>query len=401
MVNCAQSRRAGNPPDFVESEGHTASQMPCALAPATPQSNAFTVQHSSLSAHRQSPNECMLDAMPLPRATALLLLTSLAYAQEDTGTAHKAAADSLLDSNNRGAARLACPAAIGPVTTANSPVPGQPPRAGGPPPNAGALKGGAPGSRPAPPKESWYAEGGQVFDNLYMLTTKVNTAWAVKTSAGIILIDTLFGYAAQDAIIDGMKKAGLNPADIKYIIVSHAHGDHDGSVKFLQTTYNPRVIMGPKDWELAAREADPPRHDIDATDGQKVTLGDTTVTIYITPGHTGGTLSVLVPVKDHGQPHLAMEWGGTALSAATSKEMLQSYISNARRFKDISDGLGADVIIVNHTEYNDALTLMERMRARKASEANPWIVGKGEVQKYLTVVEECAKSWLAIDAGRP
>jgi metallo-beta-lactamase class B len=318
---------------------------------------------------------------------------------QDTGTAHKAAATALLNSNNSGAARLACPATIGPVSTANSPA--GPGRAGGPPGGGGAAKGGGRGPAAAPPKENWYAEGGQVFDNLYMLTTKMNSAWAVKTSQGIILIDTLFSYAAQDAIIDGLKKVGLDPADIKYIIVSHAHGDHDGAVKFLQDTYKPRIIMGPKDWELSAREADPPRHDIEATDGQKVTLGDTTVTIYITPGHTAGTLSVLVPVKDRGRQHLAMEWGGTALSGGTSKEMLESYILNAKRLKDISDGAGADVIIGNHTEYNDALNRLERTKARKADEPNPWIVGKGEVQKYLTVVEECAKAWLAIGDGRP
>ena len=330
-----------------------------------------------------------------------LLLTTVVAAQTvDTGTAHKAAAMALLNSNNTGAAHLACPATIGPVSTANSPA--GPGRAGGAPGGRGAAKGDAKGGgRAAPPKESWYAEGGQVFDNLYMLTTKVNSAWAVKTSQGIILIDTLFGYAAQDAIVDGMKKVGLDPADIKYIIVSHAHGDHDGSVKLLQDAYNPHVIMGAKDWELSAKKADPPRHDIEATDGQKLTLGDTTVTMYITPGHTPGTLSVLVPVKDHGQPHLAMEWGGTALSAATSKEMLESYISNAKRFKDVTDGSGADVIIGNHTEYNDALNRLARTKARQPGEPNPWVVGKREVQTYLTVVEECAKSWLAIDNGRP
>ena len=313
----------------------------------------------------------------------------------DTGTAHKAAATALLNSNNKGAANLACPATIGAVSTANSPA--GPGAAKGPGP--GAAKGKGPAG--PPPKEQWYAEGGQVFDNLYMLTTKVNSAWAVKTSAGIILIDTLFGYAAQDSIIDEMKKNGLDVADIKYIIVSHAHGDHDGAVKILQDMTNAKVIMGPKDWELAAREANPPRKDIEATDGQKLTLGDTTITIYITPGHTAGTLSVLVPVKDHGQPHMAMEWGGTALSGGTTKEMLESYISNARRIKDISAGLGADVIIGNHTEYNDALTRLAQTKARKGNDPNPWIVGKGEVEKYLTVVEECAKSWLAIGAGRP
>jgi metallo-beta-lactamase class B len=332
-----------------------------------------------------------------------LFLTPLLAQTVDTGTAHKAAATALLNSNNAGAARLACPATIGPVSTANSPAgPGAAKGgAGKGAPGGGAAKGAPAGPRPAPAKETWYAEGGQVFDNLYLLTTKVNSAWALKTSEGIILIDTLFGYAAQDAIVDGMKKAGLNPADIKYIVVSHAHGDHDGAVKFLQDTYKARVIMGPKDWELAAREADPPRKDIEATDGQKLTLGDTTVTIYITPGHTGGTLSVVLPVKDRGQTHMAMEWGGTALSGATTKDMLQSYINNAERFKDITGGMGADVIIVNHTDYNDALNRFERTKNRKAGEAHPWIVGKAEVQTYLNVVEECAKSWLAIGNGRP
>ena len=323
-------------------------------------------------------------------------LSAAALAQPpDTGTAHKAAATALLNSNNTGAAHLACPATIGPVPTANPPGGGPPRAAGTPAAGRGAGRG------VTPPRENWYAEGGQVFDNLYMLTTKANSAWAVKTSAGIILLDTLFGYAAQDEIVDGMKKLGLDPADIKYIVVSHAHGDHDGAVKFLQDTYHPHVILAPKDWELAARQANPYSHDMDATDGQKLTLGDTTITIYFTPGHTGGTLSFLVPVKDHGVPHLAMEWGGTALSGNTSKEMLASYISNAARMKDIADGSGADVIIGNHTEYNDALARLERTQARKPGDPNPWVVGKQEVGKYLTVVEECAKSWLAIDEGRP
>lgn len=335
--------------------------------------------------------------MRITRLFLLLVLSSaVVLAQSaDTGTSHKAAATALLNSNNTGAAHLACPAAIFPVPMATPPG-GGPPRAAGAP--LGAVAGGP---RPTPERDTWYAEGGQVFDNLYLLTTKMNSAWAVNTSEGIILIDTLFGYAAQDEIVDGLKKVGLDPANIKYIVVSHAHGDHDGSVKFLQDTYHPRIIMGPKDWELSAREANPPRRDIDATDGQKLTLGDTAITIYITPGHTAGTLSVLVPVKDHGTPHMAMEWGGTALSGNTSKEMLQSYISNASRFKDIADGSGADVIIVNHTEYNDALARFERTKARKPGEANPWVVGKAEVQNYLTVVQECAKSWLAIGDGRP
>lgn len=322
---------------------------------------------------------------------ALFILSAALFAQTpDTGAAHKAAATVLLNTNNIGAAHLACPDLTAP--------PGSAPAGRGP--GRGARAGGR-GPATTPARETWYAEGGQVFDNLYMLTTRMNSAWAVKTSAGIILIDTLFGYAAQDEIVDGMKKLGLDPADIKYVIISHAHGDHDGAVKFMQDTYKPHVILSPQDWQLAARQANPYAHDLDATDGQKLTLGDTTITIYITPGHTAGTLSFLIPVKDHGVQHMAMEWGGTALGANTSKEMLQSYISNAGRFRDIADGAGADVIIGNHTEYNDALARLDRTKARKPGEPNPWVVGKAEVGKYLTVVQECAKSWLAIDEGHP
>src|SRR5581483_12001313 len=323
--------------------------------------------------------------MQLARLSFLsTFLSVMAFGQPiDTGTAHKAAAAALLNSNNAGAAHLACPASIFPEPAAN--LPGGGPAPGAAPQSAGrAASRGTAGRREIPPRENWYAEGGQVFDNLYMLTTKVNSAWAVKTSAGIILIDSLFGYAAQDEIVDGMKQLGLDPADIKYVVIGHAHGDHDGAVKFLQDTYHPHVILSPKDWELAARQATPYSNDMDATDGQKLTLGDTTITIYITPGHTGGTLSFLVPVKDRGVPHLAMEWGGTALSGNTSKEMLQSYISNAGRLVDIADGAGADVIIGNHTEYNDALARLEQTKARKAGDPNRWVVGKPEVRKYLT-----------------
>ena len=44
-----------------------------------------------------------------------------------------------------------------------------------------------------------------------------------------------------------------------------------------------------------------PARDMIASDGHTLTLGDTTVTIYITPGHTPGTLSVLVPVRENGR----------------------------------------------------------------------------------------------------
>src|SRR5580698_8132065 len=100
---------------------------------------------------------------------SLLFISSALLAQTaDTGTAHKAAATALLNSNNSGAARLACPATISATPTSNPPG-GGPPRAAGAPGRGGAGRGAA-GPAPIPARDTWYAEGGQVFDNLYLLT---------------------------------------------------------------------------------------------------------------------------------------------------------------------------------------------------------------------------------------
>ena len=135
----------------------------------------------------------------------------------------------------------------------------------------------------------------------------------------------MYTYAAKDEQIDGLRKIGLNPATMKYLIVSHGHGDHHGGAKLLQDEFGPRVVMGGPDWDLVARNQNipPPKKDIVATNGQKITLGDTTVTTYLTPGHTDGTLSLVIPVKDNGRPHLIATWGGTALSRATPRAGLQ------------------------------------------------------------------------------
>src|SRR5262249_43555082 len=133
--------------------------------------------------------------------------------------------------------------------------------------------------RPAgpPPRDSWHAEPVKVFDNLYFVGQTEYSVWAVNTSAGIILIDSIFDYSVDDEVVGGLKKLGLDPANIKYVIVSHGHADHSGGAKYLQDKFNAHVLLGGPDWDLLDRSnGSKPRRDMVATDGQKLTLGDTT-----------------------------------------------------------------------------------------------------------------------------
>src|SRR5437773_3476625 len=80
--------------------------------------------------------------------------------------------------------------------------------------------------RPAPEKSTWLVDPVRVFDNLYFVGEKEYSAWAVNTSQGIILIDTIWDYSIEDAVVGGLRRLGLDPAQLKYAIVSHGHIDH-------------------------------------------------------------------------------------------------------------------------------------------------------------------------------
>ena len=77
-----------------------------------------------------------------------------------------------------------------------------------------AAAGAAPPARTVPDRATWYAQPYKVFDNLYFVGTKIHSAWALTTSDGIIVIDTLFDYAIEPEIVEGVTKLGLNPRDI-------------------------------------------------------------------------------------------------------------------------------------------------------------------------------------------
>ena len=264
--------------------------------------------------------------------------------------------------------------------------------------------------RPGPPaRDTWYTEPAKVFDNLYFLGQSEYSSWAVTTSAGIIIIDAIYDYSVQDEVVAGMKKLGLDPAQIKYVVVSHGHGDHSGGAKFLQDTYGAKVLLTEEDWGLLERSkgnpnAQPvPRKDMVVTDGMKLTLGDTTITMYITPGHTLGTISTLIPVKDHGQTHLAAAWGGTAFNWVNgpanyitperpAKFWFDTYAKSAQRFRNLAAAAGADIVIANHTNFDGSKTKIPALASRTASQTHPYVIGKEGVLQYLTVVDECAQA---------
>jgi metallo-beta-lactamase class B len=267
------------------------------------------------------------------------------------------------------------------------------PRGGGA--RSGGARAGGPspaGRGPAvPDRATWYAEPVKVFDNLYFVGQSEYSAWAVTTTDGIILIDTLFDYSVEEEVVNGLKKLGLDPARIRYAVVTHPHPDHHGGAKFLQERYKTRIVMSAADWDVLDRATGTkPTRDMVVTDGHKLTLGDTTITLYVTPGHTPGTLSVLIPVRDNSKPHLAALWGGTGLNA--DRESIEAYVRSAQRFDEVVRQAGADIILSNHTDWDGSKVYLPRLATRAPGAPHPYVVGNASVRRYLDVAEQCAIS---------
>jgi len=155
--------------------------------------------------------------------------------------------------------------------------------------------------------------------------------------------------------------------------------------------------MSAADYDLLDRDNPSwkPKRDMVVTDGQQLTLGDTTLTFYITPGHTEGTISTIFPVRDGNQRHVVAEWGGTLFNFGPIRPRLQAYAASAERFKQLAAKAGADVILSNHTVYDGSKTKLPAVLARKPGQPNPYVVGPQLVQRYLTTVGECAQAAVA------
>jgi metallo-beta-lactamase class B len=151
--------------------------------------------------------------------------------------------------------------------------------------------------------------------------------------------------------------------------------------------------MSAPDWDVIEKLGGAkPVRDLVATDGQQLTLGDATVTLYITPGHTPGTLSSVIPVRAGARRHTVALWGGTGLNA--DRGSLEQYIQAAQRFDQIAQKAGADVILSNHTDWDGSKVYLPRLTSRAPGNANPYVVGTEAVRNYLKVAEQCATARL-------
>jgi metallo-beta-lactamase class B len=215
----------------------------------------------------------------------------------------------------------------------------------------------------------------KVIGNVYYVGTKGLASFLITTPDGNILINSDFERNVP-TIRASVEKLGFSFRDTKILLGSHAHGDHmagDAMVKELTGA----LVMAMAEDVPALEKMRPGNkpHPIDRVlhDGDRVTLGNTTLVAHLTPGHTKGCTTWTMKVQDSGKTYDVVIVGSVNVNQGCllvgNKYYPQIADDFARTFK-ILQSLPVDVFLGAHGDYYGMEAKFARM---KTGGPNPFI----------------------------
>lgn len=248
----------------------------------------------------------------------------------------------------------------------------------------------------------------RAFDNLSFIGDEFVGVWVLQTDQGLILFDAFASAVdAQRYVAADLPKLGLDPKQIKYVVITHGHWDHFGGAGYFQKSLGARLVMGKPDWdrlslldpwgtEVQGQLAAKP--DIALSDAtMDLTLGNTTVKLRLTPGHSPGTVSALVPAREGDATHWLALWGGNAFQRSPEPVMKDGLVlqagvrrmqQSAREFRDWAAKNGGVGVISTHPA-GERTTRFAALQNRTPGSPHPFVMGKERTQDYFTALDHC------------
>jgi metallo-beta-lactamase class B len=230
----------------------------------------------------------------------------------------------------------------------------------------------------------------RVIGNIYYVGSRGLASYLITTPAGHILINSNLKTSVP-LISESIRKLGFRFDDVKILLISHAHFDHDaGSAEVAKQTGAKYMVM---DGDVSVVESGGKsdfQYGDDATllypaakvnrilhDGDEVKLGDTALTAHKTAGHTRGCTTWTLKVSEAGKTYDVVIVGSPNVNPgyelvnnARYPEIADDYANGFRVLKS----LPCDVFLGAHGSYYG----MESKYARlKTSGLNPYIDSEG------------------------
>ena len=245
-----------------------------------------------------------------------------------------------------------------------------------------ASQAGVPGNmqrwnRPFPPY--------RVIDNVYYVGTNEIAQFLITTSAGHILLDSGF-EASVPLLRENVEVLGFRYHDIKLLLTSHAHIDHVQAHALVRRQTAAQVVAAGADAPFIENGGKGETVydgvyswtscpvDRRVQDREPVTLGETTLTAHLTPGHTLGATTWTMKVHDQGRALDVVFFPSANINPGVHLHDNERYPNIARDFARsfaIWKALPCDVFLADHGEFYDMKAKYERARENPAQ--NPFI----------------------------
>jgi metallo-beta-lactamase class B len=240
------------------------------------------------------------------------------------------------------------------------------------------------------------AEPFQIFDNVYYVGIKTVSSFLITTNAGLVLLDTTVPETA-DLVLENVRKVGFDPANIKYILISHSHPDHFGGAGQIKELTGAHIVMSSRDWHSVENQQEAARKggrsvgvpfaiDIVKEEGDTLKVGDSVFKFYLTPGHTIGALSAEFQVFDRGHSYRALSPGG--LGMQFSPEWTESFTKSMEHLKALGPW---DVILTDHPFMMlRNLDDLRRELIMRGDRPNPAVSGPVEINQWFDAILKIA-----------
>ncbi|MEO1994046.1 MAG: MBL fold metallo-hydrolase [Planctomycetaceae bacterium] len=241
----------------------------------------------------------------------------------------------------------------------------------------------------------------RIFDNVYYVGGQLFSSYLIQTSDGLILIDTNMGGPLTKPFLQRIVDLGFKLSDIKYVLITHAHVDHIGAAAELQR-HGARVVLGRLDWDYAQTQADlpgfrfeMPTRNMDARDGDRIVVGDTTIECYASPGHTPGAMSYVLPAKDGDRVYRAIVLAGQGSNFAGLSQA-EAFVDTMERlvamaWQDWKSGHPVSVNLTAHPRFGRIIDRARMLKSRQPGQIHPYIDPYGTIAFLEKILESNAK----------
>ena len=230
-------------------------------------------------------------------------------------------------------------------------------------------------------QESRYVHPFRIFGNVWYVGDSWVCVHLIDTGDGLLLLDG-GNIGATAMLVNAIWEAGFNPADVRWMVLSHGHLDHIGGAVFFRKMFGTKIYLGEPDArnyrehpELSlVQDSGSLGHDVfevdhEITDGETIRFGNTEIQFFLVPGHTDGVISAFFDVADGDRTIRAGYYGGFGFNTLqksylddigdTEYEMRKTYLKSLEKVRNQH----VDLFLGNHCVNNDTLGRAQRLRA--------------------------------------